>query len=209
MFSRLSSRRPWVALALYLALPLVAAENAPAPEAFAIDSAHSTVAFKIRHLVTMVGGTFTEFSGTISVPDRGKPELASVRFTAKAASIDTANAQRDAHLKGSDFFDAEKYPEISFESTRIEAKGLESYLVYGKFSMHGVTREIVLPVDFAGFVKDPWGGERAGLSIQTTLNRKDYGISWNKALDSGGYILGEEVKVSIDLELVKAKPPSP
>lgn len=194
--------------AAFCAMPLLA-QKALEPEVFRIDPAHSAVAFKIRHLVTLVGGAFTEFSGTVTIPDRGKPALASVSFAAKVSSINTANSQRDDHLKGPDFFDAAKFPDISFESTSVEQRDAGSFLVRGKFTMHGVTKEIALPVEFAGFVKDPWGGERAGLSVQMTLNRKDYGISWNKALDSGGFVLGDEVKISIDMELVKEKAASP
>lgn len=193
--------------AALFALPALAqAQAAPEAEVFKVDPVHSTVGFKVRHLVGKVSGTFAEFSGSVTVPDRGKPEVASVRFVIRAASIDTANADRDKHLRGADFFETDKFPEITFESTKVEAKGADSYLVTGKFTMHGVTKEIVLPLTFGGTVKDPWGNERAGFSLQTVLNRKDYGVVWNKAMDAGGLVLGDDVEVAIDLELVKAKP---
>lgn len=193
--------------ALLSALPALAqAQPAPEPEAFKVDAVHSTVGFRVRHLVGKVSGTFADFHGVVTVPDRGKPELASVRFTIRTASIDTANADRDKHLRGADFFESDTYPEITFESTKVEPKGGDRYLVTGKFTMHGVTKEISLPLTFGGTVKDPWGNERAGFSLQTTLNRKDYGIVWNKTMDAGGLVLGDDVEVTVDLELVKAKP---
>jgi polyisoprenoid-binding protein YceI len=123
----------------------------------------------------------------------------------KAASIDTGVADRDKHLRTPDFFDVEKFPEISFKSKSIKATGKDSYNVTGTFTLHGVTKEITLPVSFLGTVKDPWGNQRAGFSAETTLNRKDYGIVWNKALDNGGALLGDDVKIAINLETVKAK----
>ncbi len=197
-------RTAFVAAAFFAALAATA--QAPGPELFKVDPVHSRVGFRIRHIVGKVSGTFAEFSGTVTVPDRAAAELASASFTIKAASIDTANGDRDKHLRSPDFFDAERFPEIAFASTKIVAKGDGRYEVTGKFTMHGVTREITLPVAFNGFAKDPWGNERAGFSLQGTLNRKDYGIVWNKTLDQGGLMLGEEVEITIDLETVKAKP---
>jgi len=190
---------------LLAALP-AAAQGAKEPETFKIDPAHSSVSFTIKHLVGRVRGSFDDFSGVLTVPDRGRPGLASVKFSIRATSIDTANADRDKHLRTPDFFDVEKFPEISFESTKIEAQGADAYRVTGRFTMHGVTQEIVLPVTFAGTMKDPWGNERAGFSLETTLNRKDYGIVYNKVLDSGGLMLGDDVAISIEIEAVRAKP---
>ena len=128
----------------------------------------------------------------------------SVEFHIKAASIDTGNqADRDKHLRTADFFDVEKYPEITFKSESIKATGKDKYDVTGTLTLHGVSKKVTLPVTYLGQAKDPWGNTRAGFETETTLNRKDYGIVWNKALDSGGVLLGDDVKVDIDLETVK------
>jgi len=187
-----------VALTAAAALPVQAADT------YNVDPSHSEAGFQIRHLVTQVRGKFTDYKGTIQV-DPAKMENSSVDFAIKAASIDTGNADRDKHLRGADFFDVEKFPEITFKSKSIKATGKDQYNVTGTFTMHGVSKEITLPVTFGGTVKDPWGNTRAGFSTAATINRKDYGIVWNKALDAGGAMLGEDVKVSIDLETVKAK----
>lgn len=182
-----------------LALGAAAQEK---PATYAIDPAHSSVTFRVRHLLTKVDGRFGEFTGTVT-GDPKKPETASVAFTIKAASIDTRVEKRDAHLRSADFFDAEKYPEITFKSTRITSKGGDAYDVAGVLTMHGVSKEVVLPVSFLGEIKDPWGKTRAGFSLALTLNRKDFGINWNKTLDQGGLMLGDDVDVTIDLEAVK------
>jgi polyisoprenoid-binding protein YceI len=187
-----------VALTAAAALPVQAADT------YNVDPGHSEVGFQIRHLVTQVRGKFTDYKGTIQL-DAAKMENSSVDFAIKTASIDTGNADRDKHLRSADFFDAEKFPEITFKSKSVKATGKDSYAVTGTFTMHGVSKELTLPVTFGGTAKDPWGGQRAGFSTATTLNRKDYGIEWNKALDSGGALLGDDVKISIDLEAVKAK----
>jgi len=182
-------------LATLAALPLSA-------ETFSIDPAHSEVGFTIRHLVSNVRGRFNDFSGKINMDTKNLP-ASSVDFHVKATSIDTAVPDRDKHLRSADFFDVEKFPEISFKSKSIKATGKDSYAVTGAFTMHGVTKEITLPVTFNGTAKDPWGGQRAGFSTETTINRKDYGIVWNKALDSGGVLVGEKVELTLEIEAVK------
>ena len=185
-----------------LALTPLAPPAAEPPATFNVDPAHSSVGFKIRHLISKVSGSFKEFSGTV-VGDPKSPATATVTFTIKASSIDTANADRDKHLNTPDFFDTAKYPEITFKSSKITHRGGDRYDVAGSFTMRGVTKEIVIPVTFGGVAKDPWGGERAGFSMQFSLNRKDYGIVFNKILDAGGTLLGDEVEISIDLEAIK------
>ena len=175
-----------------------------AAETYNIDKSHSEATFRVRHLVSKVHGRFTDFKGTVDI-DAAKPETSSVVFTIATASINTDNADRDKHLKSPDFFDAEKFPQITFKSSKIVAAGKDRYTVTGPLTMHGVTKEVTLPVTFLGFVKDPWGGERAGFESSITLDRKDYGILWNKTLDAGGAFLGDDVVVSIDLETVKKK----
>ena len=186
------------AAALLVIAPLLAAET------FKVDKAHSSADFKIRHLMSNVTGRFGDFDATIEI-DRGNPAASTVEFTIDAASINTANDNRDKHLRSADFFDVEQYPTIAFKSTKIEPAGKDRYNVTGNLTMRGVTKVVTLPVAFLGFGKDPWGNERAGFEIETTLDRKDYGITWNKALDAGGYLLADDVKVTINLEAVKQK----
>ena len=185
-------------IALFAVTPLFA-------ETFTIDGGHSDASFRVKHLMSNVKGGFGEVAGTIDV-NRENPSASSVDFTINAASIDTANDNRDKHLRSADFFDVEKFPQITFKSTKIAPAGTKDvYNVTGNLTMHGVTKQVVLPVTFLGFAKDPWGNDRAGFEIETTLNRKDFGLNWNKALDQGGFLLGEDVKVSIALEAVKKK----
>ncbi len=174
-------------------------------DTFNVDKVHSESTFQVRHMMSKVSGKFDDFSGKINA-DRAKPSASSVEFTIKAASINTGNADRDKDLRSANFFDVEKFPEITFKSsTIVPTKKKDVYDVTGELTMHGVTKHVTLPVEFNGFGKDPWGGERAGFSLTTTINRKDYGINWNKALDNGGVLLGEEVTININIEAVKAK----
>lgn len=176
-----------------------------APETFTVDKAHSTATFKVRHMMSNVNGQFRDFTGNVNI-DRANPAKSNVEFTIQAASIDTGNSNRDEHLRGADFFDVAKYPAISFKSTSITAKSSTEYAVTGDLTMHGVTRRVTLPVSFLGFAKTARGA-KAGFEIETTISRKDYGITWNKTLDEGGFLLGDDVKVTIDLEMdAKAAP---
>lgn len=188
-----------ISVVFLASLPLFAADT------YTVDKMHSAAEFKIRHMVSQVGGKFDDFGGTVNV-DRANPANSSVEFTIQTASVDTATPDRDKHLKSADFFDAEKYPTITFKSVKVApTKTKDTYDVTGDLTMHGVTKRVTLPVVFLGFVKDPWGNERAGFELETTLNRKDYGIVWNQALDAGGYLLGEDVKIAVNLETVKKK----
>ena len=190
------------ALPLAIAILLGTHASAQAPSTFEIDPVHSSVSFKVRHLISKVEGRFREFSGKV-VGDPATRSGASVELAIKAASVDTGNADRDKHLRTADFFDVEKFPEITFKSTKIVAKGGNRYEAVGTFTLHGVSKTLTVPVTLSGIAKDPWGGERAGFSISMTLDRKDFGINFNKALDAGGMLLGDEVEVSIELEAVK------
>ena len=196
--------RTWKSKALGAAALILALQALPAqaPVTFQIDPVHSSVSFKIRHIVSKVEGRFREFSGAV-VGDPAAKSGVSVELAIKAASVDTGNDGRDKHLKSPDFFDVEKYPEITFKSAKIVAKGGDKYEATGTFTMHGVSKQITVPVTFAGIGKDPKGGEHAGFSVSTTLNRKDYGITFNQVLDSGGMMLGEDVEISIELEALK------
>ena len=184
-----------------VAMPLFAQS---ALEAWTVDKSHSTATFKVRHLMANMVGQFRTFDAKINL-DRAKPENSSVEFTIDAASIDTGNANRDEHLRGADFFDVAKFPAITFKSTSIVAKSASEFAVTGDLTMHGVTRRVTLPVSFLGFGRTA-RGEKAGFEIETTVNRKDFGIVWNKNLDDGGLLLGEDVKVSINLELDRKAP---
>jgi polyisoprenoid-binding protein YceI len=186
-----------VALAAVLAMPAAA-------DVYKIDPSHSEVSFQIRHLLTNVRGHFNQYEGTVNL-DPAKPEASKVEFKIKADSIDTGVPDRDKHLRSADFFETEKYPEITFTSTKIKKTGKDTYDVTGKFTLHGVTKEVTLPVTFAGTAKDPWGNQRAGFSTTTTLDRKAYNINWNKAVDNGGVLLGDDVKIDINLEAVQQK----
>ncbi|HET9227204.1 MAG TPA: YceI family protein [Thermoanaerobaculia bacterium] len=187
----------FAALLFAAALPALA-------EVHTIDASHSEVSFQIRHLVTQVRGNFNEYEGTINL-DPANLEKSSVDFKIKAASIDTNHADRDKHLRAEDFFYTEKYPEITFKSKSIKKTGKDTYDVAGTLTMRGVSKEVTLPVTWLGSVKDPWGNEKAGFETSVTLNRKDYGINWNAALDNGGVVLSDEVKVAINLETQKKK----
>lgn len=191
-----------------LAAALIATSAIPAiparADVYTIDKGHSDVSFQVRHLVTQVRGNFNDYQGTINL-DPANLEKSSVDFKIKADSIDTNLPDRDKHLKGEEFFYTEKYPEIAFKSKSIKKADKDTYNVTGTLTMRGVSKEVILPVTFLGTVKDPWGNEKAGFATDLTINRKDYGINWNAALDNGGVVLSDDVKISINLETQKKK----
>jgi polyisoprenoid-binding protein YceI len=184
-----------------LLLSLLAVPVFAQTESWAVDKNHSTATFKIRHFTANVVGQFRDFDGAINI-DRANPARSSVEFTIQATSIDTGSENRDKHLRSADFFDVEKFPAITFKSTSITPKSKDSFDVTGEFTMRGVTKRVTLPVTFLGFMKHP-RGEKGGFEIETTLNRKDYGIVWNRTLDEGGFMLADDVKVTINLEVDK------
>ena len=173
--------------------------TADAIRTFSIDKSHSEVTFQVRHLITKVRGRFSDFSGTIAF-DAANPVNSTVSFTIQAASIDTNEAKRDGHLKSDDFFAAETYPTLSFTSVTISPKGGDDYDVAGDLTFRDVTRRIVLPVTHLGTAKDPWGNEKLAFETETTINRKEFGLSWNAALEAGGFLLGDEVKISLQIQ---------
>ena len=171
-------------------------------DTYAIDPAHSMVGFSVRHmLISHVSGDFQEFSGTI-VYDEKEPSKSSVNVHITAASIDTRNHDRDEHLRSSSFFDAAKFPQITFASTRIE-KTENGYIAHGPLTIRGVAKKVALPFKITGTVKDPWGKTRLGAQAGLTINRQDFGVSWNRILDGGGVELGDEVKIDLAVEAVK------
>jgi polyisoprenoid-binding protein YceI len=173
-----------------------------AADDYKIDPAHSSVGFSVSHLViNNVHGRFTDFAGSLQV-DEGK--ITEAKGTIQSKSINTGVEGRDKDLRSASFFDVEKYPTITFETKKTEAKGAETVLV-GNFTMHGVTKEISLPVKLKGPIKDPWGNQRVGLQAKITVNRKDYGLTYNKMLETGGLVVGEDVEIEINAEAIKAK----
>jgi len=170
-----------------------------------IDDVHTHVGFSVKHMmVTTVRGQFRKYAGSMKL-DPVDFARSSFEGEIDVASIDTGNAQRDDHLRTSDFFDAANHPKITFKSTRIEAKGEGEYIVHGDITIRGVTQPVALDVEFLGTSKNPWGKTVAGLSVRTTINRKDFGVSYNAVLEAGGVAVGEKVKVEIDAELVAAE----
>jgi polyisoprenoid-binding protein YceI len=187
------------ALALCVGLPALAADT------FNVDTAHSEVTFQVSHLtISKVRGRFKEFEGNIQV-EPGKPEVSSVEFKIKVASVDTADPKRDEHLRSADFFDAANHPEIVFKSSKIVAKGNDTYDVTGNLTIRGNTKTITLPVKVAGPIQDPWGNTKIGFETATTINRKDFGVSWSKAMDNGGLVVSDDVAITIALETAKKK----
>lgn len=175
-----------------------------AADTYVVDKGHSEALFTIKHLMSRVTGGFSDLSGSITV-DVANPAASAVEFTINTTSIDTNNPDRDKDLRSPNFFDVEKYPTITFKSSKVTPAGKDKYTVEGSLTMHGVAKQVSLPVEFLGFGKDPWGNDKAGFAVETVLNRKDYGLNWNKALDQGGFLLGDDVKVVISLEAAKKK----
>ena len=185
-----------------IALTLGVAGTAGAADTWKVDPAHSEVSFGSRDRISSVTGRFDTFSGTVTT-DFDDLAKSGVSFTIEAASINTNNADRDKHLRSPDFFDVEKHSEITFTSSKITKSGHNSFDVTGTFTMHGGSKEVTLPVKFLGAAQDPWGNTKAGFELRTTLSREDYGIVWNKTLETGGLLLGDDVEVMINLQVAK------
>ena len=166
---------------------------------YTIDKDHSSITFKIRHLLTKVQGTFNDFSGEIQY-DPDHPETWEVNAVIQTASIDTANVNRDNHLRSPDFFDVEKNPLITFDSVNVDVTDANHAKVNGTLILHGVKKEITLDVDINGVGTDPWGSVKAGFSASAAINRKDFGIVWNEALDSGQFLLCDDVEIRLEIE---------
>lgn len=168
-----------------------------------IDPAHSEVNFSVRHMmVSNVRGRFEKFSGTVDF-NENDPAQSTVEVQIEAASINTREPQRDAHLRSPDFLNAEVFPHLAYKSTRVELLDSQHARVYGDLTIRDVTREVVLEVEYAGQAKSPWGTTSAGFSASTRLNRKDWNLVWNVALETGGVLVGETVNITIELEIVK------
>jgi polyisoprenoid-binding protein YceI len=168
------------------------------PAVYKVDVDHSGVGFSIRHFVSNVPGRFTDFAGILRF-DRQNPAASSVELTVQASSIDTANNDRDDHLRGPDFFDVQKFPTLSFTSVSVSPKDASFFEVMGDLTLHGVTKRVTLPVQFLGVAQAP-RAEKAGFETTFTLNRKDFGINWNRVIDAAGAVLGDEVRITISIE---------
>jgi polyisoprenoid-binding protein YceI len=171
---------------------------------YQIDPAHSSAQFKVRHMmIANVKGAFDKIIGTVNF-DPANPSASTVDATIEVASISTREEQRDAHLKSPDFFDVEKFPTITFKSKRVTAAGSGSFTVVGGLTIHGVTKEVDLKVDeLTEETKDPWGNLRRGAEAKTRINRKDFGMTFNMALEAGGFMVGDEIDLTIDVELIR------
>lgn len=172
-----------------------------------IDTSHSTVHFVARHMViAKVRGGFKAFSGTVEL-DEADMTKSTVSVSIDAASIDTAEEKRDAHLKSADFFDVEKFPTLSFKSKSITKSG-DGYKVAGELTMHGVTKDVVLDANFEGKGKDPWGGERVAFAAKTSVNREDFGLKWNQVLEAGGLLVSNKIEIELEVEAIKQVKPA-
>jgi polyisoprenoid-binding protein YceI len=171
---------------------------------YTVDPTHSRIGFVARHaMVTKVRGSFNEFAGT-GYFDAADPSRSSLEVTIQAASIDTRNADRDAHLRGNDFFDMENHPEIRFVSTAVEPVDESTYRVTGDLTIKGVTRPVTIDFEFTGAAVDPFGNNRIGLEGSVTVNRKDWGVNWNVALEAGGVLVSEKVVLEFEVSAIKA-----
>lgn len=187
-------------MTILVALAALAVPSFAPAATWQLDPAHSTIQFSIRHMmISNVTGTFKTFSAT-ATGDPLKPTEASVKATIDATSIDTGNEKRDGHLKNPDFLDTEKFPTITFESTKVEKASDTSLKVTGNLTLHGVTKPVVLDVEGPVTVKGPDGNLKAGIHATTKINRQDFGITWSKALDGGGVMVGDEISITIDAE---------
>ncbi len=170
---------------------------------WAIDPTHSEIGFKVKHMMfTNVSGKFENYDATITT-DGDNFENASISFSADVNSVDTRNADRDNHLKSADFFDAENHPKLTFKASSFTKVDDDNYELSGDLSLRGVTKFVKLPVEFSGLMKDPWGNTKAGLNISGKISRKDWGLNWNSALETGGVLVSDDVRLNIELQLVK------
>ncbi len=169
---------------------------------WSIDPTHTEIGFKVKHMMfTNVSGKFKTFDATIT-SENDNFENANMEFSADINSIDTNNADRDNHLKTGDFFDAETYPKLSFKSTSFNKKE-DDYELVGDLTLKGITKSVKFPVEFSGLMTDPWGNTKVGINIAGKINRKDWGLNYNAALETGGVLIGEEVRLNIEIQLIK------
>jgi polyisoprenoid-binding protein YceI len=174
----------------------------PAPGTYVLDAAHTTIGFVARHLmVTKVRGNFPEFDGTITVAEN--PEDSTAEATLKTLSIDTGSADRDTHLRSGDFLEAEQYPEITFRNARVRSRKGTDFKVTGDLTIKGVTREVELDVELDGVATDPWGNEKLGVTASTEIDREDFGMTWNVALETGGVLVSKRIRIEIEAQAAR------
>lgn len=183
---------------LFFIVPNIYAAN------YAVDIPHTQIHFSVAHLMVFkVRGNFTDFSGEIDIDTKNKT-LTSTKAVIKTSSIDTRNDKRDKHLRSPDFFEADKYPEILFISKKISGSG-DDITVVGDLTIKGVTKEVTLKGSFAGVAKDPWGNDRAGFAATGEVDRRDFGLTWNKALEAGGFVVGDTITIGLEVEAIAQK----
>lgn len=188
-----------VAVGVFAGVMMLAAASRAAT--YELDVSHTTIGFGVKHMVVSTTyGKFGAFGGSLEMGDDGVLSKASAEI--EVASIDTKNEKRDEHLRSPDFFDAAKFPKITFESTKVEKAG-DGVKVTGNLTIRDVTKEVEIPVSVSGPVKDPWGNERIGVEGTLKINRKDYGLTWSKTMDGGGLVVGDEVSITISAEGIK------
>lgn len=169
------------------------------------DPVHSSVNFSVRHMViSKVRGRFTQWTGTLDF-DEARPQAAQLEVRIQTASVDTHEAQRDEHLRSADFFHAEKHPEMIYRSTSVAVRDKNHLLLHGDLTLHGMTRPVDLEVEYAGQGKDPWGGQRAGFTATGSINRKDFGLTYNQTLETGGVLVGETIEIALEIEAIAVK----
>ena len=170
---------------------------------YQIDPAHSRLGFVARHaMVTKVRGQFTDFSGTLDL-DEADPGRSTAEVTVQMRSVETGQPQRDEHLRNSDFFDVDAHPTMTFKSTKAERTGQDNYRLTGDLTIKGVTRPVTLDVEYNGLVRDPFGNDRAGFEARATINRKDWDLSWNVALEAGGFLVSDKITLELDIAAVR------
>jgi polyisoprenoid-binding protein YceI len=204
-----SHRRPFAALVLSAAVAAgLATGSVQAADAYSIDPSHSNMGFTIRHFFSRVPGHFTKFEGTISW-DTQDVSKSTVNVSIDTASINTEEPKRDTHLRSADFFDAEKYPKITFVSNKVTSVSPNKLKVDGMLTIRGVSKPVSLDVDLLGTGPDGWGGVRSGFEAKTKINRQDYGVAWNKAIEGGGTVLSDDVDIVLNVEAIRQAPPKP
>lgn len=170
---------------------------------YAFDLTHSSVHFSVRHMVvSKVPGQFKKWSGSLAL-DEADLTKSSVEVHLDAVSIDTQNTQRDDHLRSPDFFDAANHPELVFKSRQIQLVSGDQYRIIGDLTIRGTTHEVVLDTEFNGRIKSPWGDDRAGFSAKTSIDRRTWGLTWNKAIEAGGFVVGDKIEIHIEVEAVR------
>jgi len=184
---------------------MATATSAAVTTTWKLDPAHSHAEFKVKHMmISNVKGSFSGLTGTLT-EHATDASLSTIEASVPVSTVSTGDAQRDGHLKSADFFEGEKYPEMTFKSTRVQKKGEGEYAVTGDLTLHGVTKPVTFAVEGPSAPgKDPWGNTRIGLSATAKINRKDFGLSWNAALETGGVLVGEDVQITLEIQFIKA-----